>query len=101
MSDLVGSPEDRFSHNEAQLEQVQSAKYLGITITDNLDWGQHVSESSGKAIKTMGFLRRNFALAPRCIQTIGSPSARVCSTYLESLSQTSDPRGREDVEDSY
>ena len=24
------------------LENVQSAKYLGITISDNMDWGQHI-----------------------------------------------------------
>ena len=47
------------------LEQVESAKYLGITITDNLEWGQHVSEISSKATKTLGFLRRNLALAPQ------------------------------------
>ena len=35
-------------HNQT-LENVQSAKYLGITITDNMDWGQHVSEISSKA----------------------------------------------------
>ena len=32
-------------HNQT-LENVQSAKYLGITITDNMNWGQHVSEIS-------------------------------------------------------
>ena len=53
------------SLHQQRLEQVQSAKYLGITIADNLDWGQHVSEISCKATKTMGFLRRNLALAPR------------------------------------
>ena len=36
-----------------------------MSITDNPDWGQHVSEISCKATKTMGFLRRNLALAPR------------------------------------
>ena len=46
------------------LENVQSAKYLGITITDNMDWGQHVSEISSKATKTLGFLCRNLAFAP-------------------------------------
>ena len=51
--------------HQQKLEQVQSAKYLRITITDNLDWGQHVSEISCKATKTMDFLRRNLALAPR------------------------------------
>ena len=53
-----------YSLHQQRLEQVQSAKYLGITITDNLDWGQHVSEISCKATKTMGFLRHNLALAP-------------------------------------
>ena len=28
-------------HNQT-LENVQSAKYLGITISDNMDWGQHI-----------------------------------------------------------
>ena len=41
-----------YSLHQQRLEQVQSAKYLGITITDNLDWGQHVSEISCKATKT-------------------------------------------------
>ena len=54
-----------YTLHQQKLEQVQSAKYLGITITDNLDWGQHVSEISCKVTKTMGFLWRSFALAPR------------------------------------
>ena len=45
------------------LEQVRSAKYLRLTVTDDLEWGKHVSEISCKA--TLGFLRRNLALAPR------------------------------------
>ena len=37
------------------LERVQSARCLGLAITDDLDWGQHISEISAKATKTMGF----------------------------------------------
>ena len=48
-------------HNQT-LENVQSAKYLGITITDNMDSGQHVSEISSKATKTLGL---NLVFAPR------------------------------------
>ena len=51
-------------HNQT-LENVQSAKYLGINITYNMDWGQHVSEISSKATKTLGFPRRNLAFAPK------------------------------------
>ena len=54
-----------YSLHEQILEQVRSAKYLGLTITDDLEWGQHVSEISCKATKTLGFLRRSLALAPR------------------------------------
>ena len=34
---------DHSRHNQT-LEIVQSAKYLGITISDNMDWRQHISE---------------------------------------------------------
>ena len=44
---------------------LDSAKYLGITISDDFDWGQHISEISSKALKTLGFLQRNLAFAPR------------------------------------
>ena len=54
-----------YTLHQRRLEQVQSAKYLGLTITDYLDWGQHISEISAKATKTMGFLRCNLAFAPR------------------------------------
>ena len=47
------------------LEQVQPAKYLGLSITDDFDWGQHISEMSSTTTKTMGFLRRNLAFAHR------------------------------------
>ena len=50
-------------HNQT-LVNVQSAKYLGITISDNMDWGQHISKISSKATKTLGFLRRNLTFAP-------------------------------------
>ena len=54
--------EFNYTLHQQTLEQVQSAKYLGLTITDDLDWGQHISEITCKA--TMGFLWRNLALAP-------------------------------------
>ena len=52
-------------HNQTleTLENAQLAKYLGITISDNMDWAQHISEISPKATKTLGFLRRNLAFS--------------------------------------
>ena len=54
-----------YTLHQQRLEQVPSAKYLGITITDDSDWGQHISEISYKETKTMGFPRHNLAFAPR------------------------------------
>ena len=54
-----------YTLHQQTLEQVLSAKYLGLTISDNLEWGQHISEITCKATKILGFLRRNLALAPR------------------------------------
>ena len=56
-------------HNQT-LENGQSAKYLGITISDNMDWGQHISEISSKATKTLGFLCRNLAFAPKSTKEV-------------------------------
>ena len=37
---------------------------------DKVDWGQHISEISSKATKTLGFLRRNLALAPESTKEV-------------------------------
>ena len=56
-------------HNQT-LENIQSAKYIGITISDDMDWGQQISEISSKATKTLGFLRRNLASAPKSTEGV-------------------------------
>ena len=56
-------------HNQT-LKNVQSAKYLGITISDNMDWGQHITVIDSKATKTLSFLCRNLAFAPRSTKEV-------------------------------
>ena len=41
------------------LENVESIKYIGVTITSDLRWSAHVSNVCTKANRTLGFLRRN------------------------------------------
>ena len=41
------------------LESVQTAKYLGITISNNMSWDTHINNITSKANKILGFLRRN------------------------------------------
>ncbi len=46
------------------LEHVNSAKYLGVTITNELSWSQHITSTANKANSSLGFLRRNLRLCP-------------------------------------
>ena len=57
-------------HNVKPLENAQSAKYLGITIPEDMDWGQHVFEICSKSTDTLGFLRRNLDFAPTSIKEV-------------------------------
>ena len=47
------------------LENVESIKYLGVTITSDLRWKTHVSNVCTKANRTLGFLRRNLYSCPQ------------------------------------
>ena len=47
------------------LENVESIKYLGVTITSDLRWNTHVSNVCTKANRTLGFLRRNLCSCPQ------------------------------------
>ena len=57
-----------------------------------MNWGQHVSEISFKASKTLGFLRRNLAFAPRSTKEVADKTlvqpkleyaATIWSPYLK------------------
>ena len=48
-------------HNH-DLEKVQSAKYLGVTIQNNLKWDKHINSITNKANQSLGFLRRNLKI---------------------------------------
>ncbi|XP_070208014.1 uncharacterized protein [Littorina saxatilis] len=42
------------------LETTKESKYLGVTITENLSWTNHIKNVTAKGNRTVGFLRRNF-----------------------------------------
>ena len=47
------------------LENVESIKYLGVTITSDLRWNTHVSNVCTKANRILGFLSRNLYSCPQ------------------------------------
>jgi len=50
---------------EVVLEEVEHAKYLGITISNNLELGNHVDIITRKASNTLNFLQRNLKYCPK------------------------------------
>ena len=41
------------------LEVIDSSKYLGVTISEDLAWKKHIDNTANKANRTLGFIRRN------------------------------------------
>jgi len=52
------------------LREVNKARYLGVIISDDLQWSAHVSTITKKANSTLGFLRRNVKNAPPKLKEI-------------------------------
>ena len=51
-----------------QLEYVDKAKYLGVTIQSDLKWDSHINSITTKANKTLGFLRRNINISSTTVK---------------------------------
>ena len=52
------------------IKQVSSAKYLGITINERLQWAEHISNITKKASAMFGFLHRNLNKCPSFIKIL-------------------------------
>ena len=49
-------------------KNVESIKYLGVTITNDLRWNTHVTNVCTKANRTLGFLRQNLYSCPQKVK---------------------------------
>ena len=74
------------------LASVLSAKYLGVTITDDLKWDTHIQNICDKANRTIGFLRRNLNIGAVSIKqqayfTLVRPLIEYASTVWDPYTQ--------------
>ena len=72
------------------LENVDSIKYLGVTITNDLKWNTHITNICTKANRTLGFLRRNLFSCPQDVKE--AAYKRLVLPVLEYGSSVWDPR---------
>ena len=85
------------SHNlhGHNLEEVQAAKYLGLTIQNNLKWDQHIQQITDKANKTLGFLRRNIRISSTKVKS--QAYIGLVRPQLEYASTVWDPATKESI----
>ena len=50
------------------LESVQSEKYLGVTLSADLKWNNHIEQMTSKANKSLSFIRRNLQINSKSVK---------------------------------
>uniref|UniRef100_A0A131YXY4 Sphingosine kinase n=1 Tax=Rhipicephalus appendiculatus TaxID=34631 RepID=A0A131YXY4_RHIAP len=94
-----------YSINHSILSTATQYRYLGVILTPNLSWSDHIRAISANASKSLGYLRCNLKTAPSSIRKLsyltlvrikysqiillntGSPSTRICLFDLVSPSK--------------
>jgi hypothetical protein len=52
------------------LTVVESAQYLGVTLTNKLSWSNHITQITAKAKNSLSFLQRNIRSRPENIKAL-------------------------------
>ena len=83
-----------FLHGQ-RLQVTDSAKYLGVTLSDNLQWEKHTQAIAANASRTLGFLRCNFRDCSK--QVLATTYKSMVRSTMEYASTSWDPYKTEDV----
>ena len=78
-----------------QLQVMDSSKYLGVTLSNDLTWRKHVEATAAKASRTLGFLRRNLRECSKPVREAAYTS--MVRPTLEYASSAWDPYTTEDI----
>ena len=77
------------------LEVVDSSKYLGVTISEDLTWRKYIVDTATKANKTLGFVRRNLSECTSQVKSVAYTT--MVRPRLEYSSTVWDPHLTSDV----
>ena len=56
-----------YKMNNQTLETVKHNPYLGVELTDNLEYNDHIDTMTSKASRVLGFVKRNLKHCPRTV----------------------------------
>ena len=95
----VGRPKHKLVHvytvHNPNVSETNSAKYLGLTITSDLQWNQHIKNITNKANSILGLLRRNLRIPSQTIKTHAYQS--LVRPHLEYASTVWDPHTQNNI----
>ena len=74
-------------HNQV-LEVTKDSTYLGVAISNDLNWANHISNITAKVNRTIGFLRRIIQACPKEVKeaayiTLVRPSIKYASAVWD------------------
>ena len=78
-----------------QLEAVQSTKYLGILLQEDLNWDKHIDKQTKKGYQVLGMIKRALHEAPSEIRLLAYQT--LCRPLLEYASEIWDPYKKKDI----
>ena len=78
------------------LQSVGEAKYLGVTISNELKWSPHVNSVANKASSTLSFLQKNLRCCPTKLKETAYIS--LVRSTMEYAASVSDPHLSKDVQ---
>lgn len=82
-------------HLQSAAKELNSTIYLGVTLTKDLEWSEHISDITGNANKVLGLVKRNFWNSSRNVkETLYKSSVR---PKLEYASEIWDPYYKKDT----
>jgi len=94
-------------HNHI-LEKVESSKYLGVILQNDLKWDKHINSITNKANQSLGFLRRNLKInsskvKEHAYKAIVRPKLNIrqpSGTHIQKAKQIKLKRFKEEQQDS-
>ena len=93
ISRKLEKPQIHLSINSTPLTTVESAKYLGVTITSDLKWSTHITNTCNSAKRKLGLIYRNFHQADQrslthLYKALVLPKLDYTTLYLHNISNS-------------